>query len=70
MTPTAQAEVTGARKTIAISAIVDTGFEGFVCLPVRLAVHLGLELTGQQVIELADGTRKEELEHFTFACSG
>jgi len=61
MTPTAQADVIGARKTIAITAIVDTGFDGDLCLPTRLAVQLGLELVGEQVVELADGTRKNEL---------
>ena len=61
MTPIAQAEVIGARKTIAITAIVDTGCDGDLCLPVRLAVPLGLELVGEQIVELADGTRKTEL---------
>ena len=61
MTPTAQVEVIGTRQTIAITAIVDTGFDGHLCLPIRLAVHLGLELIGEQIIELADGTRRNEL---------
>ena len=61
MTPIAQAEVVGNRKTIAITAIVDTGFDGDLCLTTRLAVQLGLELVGQQLIELADGTKRDEL---------
>lgn len=61
MTPTAKAEVIGSRKTIAITAIVDTGFDGHVCLPTRLAVQLGLELVGDISVELADGTLKKEL---------
>ena len=61
MTPTAQAEVIGTRQTIAITAIVDTGFDGDLCLPTRHAVQLGLELIGEQHIELADGTQRYEL---------
>ena len=61
MTPTAKADIISSRKTIAITAIVDTGFDGDVCLPTRLAVQLGLELVGELTVELADGTLKDEL---------
>lgn len=61
MTPLAPVEVIGTRKTLAITAIVDTGFDGDLCLPIRIAVQLGLELVGEQIVELADGTRKREL---------
>jgi len=61
MTPTAQAEVIGTRQTIAIAAIVDTGFDGDLGLPTRHAVQLGLQLIGEQIVELADGTRRNEL---------
>lgn len=61
MTPTAQATAIGGRNTIEITAIVDTGFDGDLCLPTRLAVPLGLELIGEQHIELADGTQRYEL---------
>jgi len=61
MTPTARIEAIGNRQTLALTAIVDTGFDGYLCLPVRLAVQLGLELIGDQLIELADGTQRKEL---------
>jgi clan AA aspartic protease len=61
MTPTARIEAIGSRKTLALTAIVDTGFDGYICLPIRLAVQLGLELIGDQLIELADGTQRKEL---------
>lgn len=53
--------ILGLRQEISIEAILDTGFDGWVCLPMRLAVQLGLELCGFQTVELADGTQKEEL---------
>jgi clan AA aspartic protease len=61
MTPTARIEAIGNRQTLALTAIVDTGFDGYLCLPIRLAVQLGLELIGEQLIELADGTQRNEL---------
>ncbi len=61
MTPTAQIEVIGSRQTVTLTAIVDTGFDGDFCLPTRHAVQLGLELIGEQIVELADGTRRKEL---------
>lgn len=53
--------IVGWRQKISVNAILDTGFDGWVCLPMRLAVQLGLELCGFQTVELADGTQKEEL---------
>ncbi len=61
MTPTTRIEAIGTRQTLALTAIVDTGFDGYLCLPIRLAVQLGLELVGEQLIELADGTQRNEL---------
>jgi clan AA aspartic protease len=61
MTPTATVEVIGSRKTIELTAIVDTGFDGDLCVPIRDAVQLGLELIGESPVEFADGTRKNEL---------
>jgi clan AA aspartic protease len=61
MTPTAQIEVIGGRGAIDFTAIVDTGFDGYLCVPTRLAVQLGLELIGDQTVELADGTQKYQL---------
>ena len=44
MTPTADLEIMGSRASMAIAAIIDTGFDGYVCLPTSIAVQLGLEL--------------------------
>ena len=41
--------------------LVDTGFDGWVCLPTPIAIQLGLELFGLQVVELGDGSEIEEL---------
>lgn len=61
MTPTTRLHVQGSRGAAEVTAIIDTGFDGHVCLPTTLAVGLGLELSGQNVVELADGTRKMSL---------
>lgn len=61
MTPRTEVEVSGNRGSVTATAIIDTGFEGDVCLPIDLAVTLGLELWGVTDFELADGTVKREL---------
>jgi clan AA aspartic protease len=61
MTPLVDLEAIGPRGPLSFAAILDTGFEGQVCLPVRFAVTLGLTLVVRQMIELADGTQKWEL---------
>ncbi|MGQ9628238.1 MAG: hypothetical protein ACUVV0_15210 [Anaerolineae bacterium] len=53
--------VAGQWQEIAIKAILDTGFNGWVCLPTPIAVQLGLTLFGVQTLELADGTNKKQL---------
>lgn len=53
--------VIGIRDEAVLDAVVDTGFNGEVCLSVPIAIQLGLELWGSEEFELADGTRKEEL---------
>ena len=45
---------------ITVEGILDTGFDGFLCLPIPLAVSLGLELIDVTRTELADGTVVEE----------
>jgi clan AA aspartic protease len=57
----AEITVIGGRQTIVLDAIVDSGFNGDLCLPAQAAIQLGLELYGMQRIELADGTKKREL---------
>lgn len=53
--------IIGSRGQIKVIALVDTGFSGAVCIPVKLAIQLGLELISQVTVEYADGTRKDEL---------
>ena len=57
----AEITVIGGRQTIVIGGIVDSGFNGDLCLPTQTATQLGLELCGLQRIELADGTKKRNL---------
>ena len=61
MTPTARIKAIGSRQTLALTAMVDTGFDGYLCLPTRVAVQRGLELIGEEMIELADGTQRKQL---------
>ena len=61
MTPYASIEAIGRRQSYTLSSIVDTGFAGDLCLPTQIAVQLGLDLIGEQLIELADGTKKQQL---------
>jgi predicted aspartyl protease len=53
-------KVRGLFGTAETTAIVDTGFNGGLSLPVSLAVSLGLVLVGIVHMELADGTVTEE----------
>jgi predicted aspartyl protease len=61
MSPRVDVEVGGTRASVALSAILDTGFEGAVCVPVENAVDLGLMLVGRVMMEFADGRRRQEL---------
>jgi clan AA aspartic protease len=45
---------------VALDGILDTGFDGFLCLPIPVAVSLGLELIDATDTELADGTIVED----------
>jgi clan AA aspartic protease len=60
-TPKTDITVGGSRGSALIPAIIDTGFDGYVCLPVDIAEKLGLELTGRVVAVLADGSEKSDL---------
>ena len=46
---------------VPIDAVVDTGFDGDLCLPIQVAIQLGLNLCGIIEVELADGTERREL---------
>jgi len=59
-TPMIELKVHGAREESTIEGILDTGFNGFICLPTSIAVALGLELIDTITSELADATLVEE----------
>jgi clan AA aspartic protease len=58
--PKIEIVVTG-MESIAINVIIDTGFDGDICLPIQIAIQLGLKLKDVTNVELADGTIKREL---------
>lgn len=55
-TPVIELKVRGSQQEITVEGILDTGFNGFLCLPIFLAVPLGLALTDTITSELAEGT--------------
>lgn len=59
-TPIIELKVRGSREELMVEGILDTGFNGFLCLPIALAVPLGLELIDVITSELADGTIVED----------
>lgn len=46
---------------LSVDAVIDTGFDGDLCLPIQVAIQLRLKLSDTMEVELADGTRKREL---------
>ena len=58
--PIIETRVVGSRAEIAVEGILDTGFDGYLCLPITTAVALGLELIKLENSELADGTILED----------
>ena len=63
--PLIEIRVIGSRANITVEGILDTGFDGYLCLPVTTAVSLGLELIKLENAELADGTILEDEPVFT-----
>ena len=59
--PLIEVEVGGIRGTTKVFALVDSGFDGELCLPMEIAVPLGLELSGIETIQLADGSTRRQL---------
>ncbi len=60
-TPTLMLKILGkGGGEVTVEGILDTGFDGFLCLPIPLAVALGLELIDVTRTELADGTVVED----------
>ncbi|HID56347.1 TPA: hypothetical protein EYP37_07445 [Candidatus Poribacteria bacterium] len=58
--PVIKIKVKGRRDEIIVEGILDTGFDGYLCLPIPIAVSLGLELIKVVRTELADGTILED----------
>jgi clan AA aspartic protease len=61
MTPRARVRIAGRHRSVTVDAVIDTGFDGDISLPISIAVTLGMELVSELSFELADGTRTEEL---------
>jgi clan AA aspartic protease len=59
--PRIRVPVVGSRAGIVIDVLLDTGFDGDICLPTVVAIQLGLELRDLIRVELADGTLKNGL---------
>jgi clan AA aspartic protease len=54
-------EVIGPQGTTAIDGLIDTGFEGALCLPIEDAIRLGLQISDRVTVNYADGRRVKEL---------
>jgi len=64
--PIIETRVIGSRAEIVIEGVLDTGFDGYLCLPITTAaVSLGLELIKLENSELADGTILEDESVFS-----
>ena len=61
MTPKIPITVRGRKRSRQMEAIVDTGFDGQLCLPASVVLNMGLELVGKLTIRLADGSRRNRL---------
>jgi clan AA aspartic protease len=59
--PRVEIEVRGSQARVQVEALLDTGFDGELSLPVGIAIQLGLELRDVVAVELADGTIRDEL---------
>lgn len=54
-------DLKGKKQSGKLEAILDTGFDGYLALPINIAVSLGLELASVVQVEYADGRTREEL---------
>lgn len=53
--------VKGKRQKGVLACLLDSGFDGYLCLPITIAVGLGLELVSIQGVQYADGRTSQEL---------
>jgi clan AA aspartic protease len=60
-TPRVHVTVMGSRAATDCEALIDTGFDGDITIPLPTAIQLGLEFTDATEVELADGTVKDEM---------
>ena len=58
--PVLPLRILGTGAEVTAEGILDTGFDGFLCLPTPIAVSLGLQLIDVVSTELADGTVVED----------
>lgn len=58
--PFLEISMKGRVDEVTVEGILDTGFDGYLCLPIPIAVSLGLELAKVIRMELADGTILED----------
>ena len=56
--------VTSARSEIELTAIIDTGYSGYLAIPKRMALEYGLTRLLPRKVKLGDGTRKS-LDYFS-----
>lgn len=45
--------LTGLHGTVTLQALIDTGFDGDLCIPLTVAMTIGLELKDADYVELA-----------------
>jgi len=60
-TPRIKVEITGRRAKVGVDAILDTGFNGELCVPIPIAIQLGLDLIGESLVTYADGRVETQL---------
>jgi len=53
--------VSGANNKQVIDALIDTGFNGELLLPLQVAIPLGLQLFGVAPYQLADGSTSQQM---------
>jgi predicted aspartyl protease len=62
-TPTISIEISGVNASKKFEAIIDTGFECFVSMPLSEALPLGLILEGVTTLTFADGSVTDRLTY-------
>ena len=63
--PKIKIQIKGKRQKGILTCLLDSGFDGYLCLPITVAVGLGLELINLQEVQYADGRISQELVFLT-----